>query len=94
VVWRSTPITHGPFAVLKTLSEEEKDKIAALLVALEATRPKAYDRLNPFYGGGYAPVDPEDYRGLETLTAQDIDALSLPIVVSERSERLAPTEEQ
>jgi phosphonate transport system substrate-binding protein len=86
VVWRSAPITHGPFAVLKTLSDEEKDKIAALLVALDAARPDAYDLLNPFYGGGYAPVDPEDYRGLETLTAQDIDALSLPMVVSKRTE--------
>lgn len=91
VVWRSAPITHGPFAVLKTLSSEEKDKLGALLVALEATRPEAYDKLNPFYGGGYAPVDPDDYRGLETLTAQDIDALSLPIVVSEMS---APEQQQ
>jgi phosphonate transport system substrate-binding protein len=85
VVWRSAPIAHGPFAVLKTLSDDEKDRLGALLVALEATRPEAYDMLNPFYGGGYAPVDPDDYRGLETLTAQDIDALSLPIVVSERT---------
>ena len=31
--------------------------------------------LDPFYGGGYAPVDPQDYCGLETLLAQDVDAL-------------------
>jgi phosphate/phosphite/phosphonate ABC transporter binding protein len=83
VVWRSLPITHGPFAVLKTLSEEEKDKMGAFFVALEATRPAAYEALNPFYGGGYAPVDPEDYGGLETLTAQNVDALRLPKVEAE-----------
>jgi phosphate/phosphite/phosphonate ABC transporter binding protein len=78
VVWRSPPITHGPFAVLKTLSEEEKDKIGAFFVTLEATQPAAYEALNPFYGGGYAPVDLEDYGGLQTLTAQNLDALRLP----------------
>lgn len=83
IVWRSSPITHGPFAVLNTLSDEEKDKIGAFFVALEATRPAAYDTLNPFYAGGYAPVDAEDYRGLETLTAQNVDALRLPKAVAE-----------
>lgn len=78
IVWRSPPITHGPFAAVSTLSEEEKDKLAAFFVGLDATRPEAYERLNPFYGGGYAPVDPADYRGLEMLTAQDVDALNLP----------------
>jgi phosphonate transport system substrate-binding protein len=79
IVWRSPPITHGPFAVLKTLSEEEKDKIGAFLVTLETARPDAYERLNPFYGGGYAPVDPEDYGGVESLAAQNVDALDLPV---------------
>ena len=34
--------------------------------------------LDPFYGGGYAAVDPQDYSGLETLLAQNVDALRLP----------------
>jgi phosphonate transport system substrate-binding protein len=79
IVWRSPPITHGPFAVLKTLSEAEKDRIGAFLVTLETTRPDAYEALNPFYGGGYAPVDPEDYGGVESMAAQNVDALDLPV---------------
>ena len=85
IVWRSSPVAHGPFAVLKTLSDEEKDKIGAFFVALEATRPAAYDTLNPFYAGGYAPVDAADFSGLETLTAQNVDALRLPKPLAEIS---------
>jgi phosphonate transport system substrate-binding protein len=77
IVWSSPPIAHGPFAVLKTLSEEEKDKIGSFFVTLEAARPDAYEKLNPFYGGGYAPVDPDDYAGVETLVAQNVEALDL-----------------
>ncbi len=96
IVWRSSPITHGPFAVLRTLSDEEQDKIGAFLVTLEATRPEAYDKLNPFYGGGYAPVDSQDYGALETLMAQNLDSLRLPRAAAEvlpRSEDEAPPAE-
>ncbi len=82
IVWRSPPLTHGPLAVLKNLSDSEKDKISALLLALEANRPAAYDVLNPFYAGGYAPVDAGDFSGLETLIAQNVDALRLPIAAA------------
>ncbi len=82
IVWRSPPLTHGPLAVLKNLSDTEKDKISALLLALEANRPAAYDVLNPFYAGGYAPVDAGDFSGLETLIAQNVDALRLPIAAA------------
>lgn len=78
IVWRSPAVGHGPFAVLRTLPEEEKRKIESALVALSAANPAAYDALDPFYGGGYAPVDPRDYSGLETLLAQNLDALRLP----------------
>ncbi len=78
IVWRSPPITHGPFAVLSDMSEGDKDRIGSFLLALEGTHPIAYDVLNPFYGGGYAPVDLEDYSGLERLAAQDVEALRLP----------------
>jgi hypothetical protein len=48
-----------------------------------SAKPEAYDGLNPFYGGGYAPVDPHDYAGLEILAAQDVDALALPEATAE-----------
>lgn len=78
IVWRSPAIGHSPFAAMRTLAEENKAKIEAYLVGLSAANPAAYDMLDPFYGGGYAAVDPQDYSGLETLLAQNIDALRLP----------------
>ena len=78
IVWRSPPIGHSPFAAMRTMAEEDKAKIEAYLVGLSAANPAAYDMLDPFYGGGYAAVDPQDYSGLETLLAQNIDALRLP----------------
>lgn len=78
IVWRSTPLTHGPFAVLKTLEDDAKDKIGGFFLALEAAQPEAYDLLNPFYAGGYAPVDAADFSGLEVLVAENVDALRLP----------------
>ena len=71
VIWSSPPIAHGPFAVMRALPEEDKGKIENYLVALSAGDPAAYDMLDPFYGGGYAPVDPQDYTGLETLLAEN-----------------------
>ena len=47
-------------------------------MSLSARDPDAYDMLDPFYGGGYAPVDLEDYTGLEALLSQKVDALRLP----------------
>jgi phosphonate transport system substrate-binding protein len=78
VIWSSPPVTHGPFAVLRTLPEADKGKIESYLVALSAGNPDAYDMLDPLYGGGYAPVDPQDYSGLKALLAKDVDALRLP----------------
>ncbi len=78
VVWSSPPIVHGPFAVLRTLDAAERKAIEDYLVALSAGNPDAYDLLDPFYGGGYAPVDPQDYAGLATLMAENVDSLRLP----------------
>jgi len=78
VVWRSPPLAHGPLAVARTMAEEDKDAIASYLLDLESRRPAAYDALAPFYGGGYARVDAEDYSGLAALAAMDVDAVRLP----------------
>jgi hypothetical protein len=64
--------------VARTLSEEEKGKIERYLVELSTFNPTAYDALDLFYGGGFAPVDPQDYSGLETLMAQNVDVIRLP----------------
>jgi phosphonate transport system substrate-binding protein len=74
VIWRSPPITHGPFAVLASLSEEEKRRLEAYLMQLEASQPAAYDALDPFYGGGFVPVEPDDYAGLQALTVREAAA--------------------
>ncbi|HEX9906821.1 MAG TPA: PhnD/SsuA/transferrin family substrate-binding protein [Propylenella sp.] len=77
IVWRSEAITHGPFAVARSLPDPDKERIAAYLVRLESRHPDAYDVLNPYYAGGYAPVEPQDYAGLNALMTQDVDALRL-----------------
>jgi ABC-type phosphate/phosphonate transport system substrate-binding protein len=78
VIWRSDAITHGPFAVLRSLDEEAKRELQAYLVALDGAEPAAYDMLNPYYGGGYLAVEPDDYAGLDVLTAHNVDAVRLP----------------
>ena len=78
VIWSSPPVGHGPFAVTRTFTEEDKAKIEGYLSSLSADNPDAYDMLDPFYGGGFTPVDLEDYAGLETLLSQGVDALRLP----------------
>jgi len=78
IVWQSPPIEHGPFAVARTLDAADKDKMETYFVALADADPAAYDELNPYYAGGYAPVDPADYSGVEVLAAQDVDALPIP----------------
>jgi len=78
VVWSSPPVVHGPFAVLRTLPEADKQRIESYLSALSAGNPAAYDLLDPFYGGGYAAVEPRDYAGLETLLSRNVEAIRLP----------------
>ena len=78
VIWSSPAIGHSPFAVLRTLPEADKDRLRNYLTGLSDINPVAYDVLDPLYGGGYAAVDPHDYAGLETLLAQDVDAIRLP----------------
>jgi phosphonate transport system substrate-binding protein len=78
VIWRSAPIGHGPFAVLRTLSDAEKSALEDYLLDLDAMEPHAYDRLNPLYEGGYVAVEQEDYAGLGALATQDIEALRPP----------------
>ena len=78
IVWRSPPITHGPFAVLDTVAEPDKTKIAAALLRLETNDPAAYDLLDPLYGGGYAAVDLEDYGSVATLAVTNAEAFTMP----------------
>jgi phosphonate transport system substrate-binding protein len=78
VIWRSPPITHGPVAVLRTVPETEKEALESYLLRLDRWAPKIYDRLNPFYSGGYVAVDASDYAGLAVLATQNVDAVKLP----------------
>jgi phosphonate transport system substrate-binding protein len=89
VIWRSPAVAHGPFAVLSSLAEEEKRKIEAYLVTLRDTVPAAYDKLSPYYGGGYVAVEPADYDGLQVLADEDVDAVQWPEAVPEPGD---PTE--
>ena len=75
----SPPIAHGPFAVLSNLPEADKEKIERV-PARRSMRaiPSPTMSLNPFYAGGYAAVEPQDYSGLSALTAMNVDAIRLP----------------
>ena len=79
VIWRSPEITHGPVAVLRSLPDDDKQAIEEVLLSLYDQHPQAYDVLNPFYGGGYVAVEPDDYRGVALMSDQDVDAVTLPI---------------
>jgi phosphonate transport system substrate-binding protein len=76
VVWRSAPIGHSPVALLDTMPEPDREKIEAYLLALATSNPIAYDLLDPFYGGGYAAVDAEDYDGLGVLALRTADPIT------------------
>ena len=90
IVWRSPPIAHGPLAVLRSLPDAEKQALESLLLGLERSEPAAYDRLNPFYGGGYVAVEPDDYSGLAAIATQNVGALRLPEEGAEGSTPEAP----
>lgn len=78
VIWRSPPIPHGPLAVLSSIEEDAKREIESYFLGLALEHPAIYDALNPFYAGGYAAVEPADYRELDLFTAPDLGALPLP----------------
>jgi phosphonate transport system substrate-binding protein len=80
IVWRSRPIAHGPVAVLKNLPDAEKSALTNYLVTLSEAQPDAYDRLSPYYAGGFAAVDAKDYAGLAILVQEKVDDLQLPLV--------------
>ena len=67
IVWRSRPITHGPFAVRAGLPQHEKAALEAYLVGLADSEPALYDRLDLLYGGGFQPVEPADYRAVAQI---------------------------
>ena len=89
VVWRSPSIAHGPFAVLESLDDADKATLEAYLLGLNENAPASYDALSPYYGGGFAAVEPADYSGLEVLAAQDVDAIEWP-EAAPASERNSP----
>jgi phosphonate transport system substrate-binding protein len=92
VVWRSPPLTHGPFAVARTLPEAVKRTLGDYLAGLEASKPAAYDALNPYYAGGYARVGPDDYAGVEVLMEENVDAVRLPEAPAETGSAAAAPE--
>jgi phosphonate transport system substrate-binding protein len=77
LVWRSPAITHGPVALGTSATDAEKQALESYLLGLEQGDPAAYDALNPFYAGGYIPVNAEDYSGITVLADQDVDAIRI-----------------
>jgi phosphonate transport system substrate-binding protein len=70
IVWKSPPITHGPFAVASSLAAGMRQSIEDYFLALHESDPAAYDALNDIYGGGYRAVELADYAALAALTAR------------------------
>jgi phosphonate transport system substrate-binding protein len=77
LVWRSPAITHGPVALGASVTDPEKQAIEGYLLGLEQSDPAAYDALNPYYAGGYVPVNQEDYSGIALLAEEDVDAIRI-----------------
>ena len=63
VVWRSPPIGHGPFAVCERCRKTTRRGSRATCWRSRPRNPDAYDMLDPFYGGGYAPSIPRTIAG-------------------------------
>lgn len=78
IIWRSLKVAHGPVAVMKSMSDADKQAMEAYLLDLANHNPRAYDAINPYYEGGYVAVEPADYEGLKVLTGEAVEALRLP----------------
>jgi len=61
IVWKSELIPHGPHTVRKDLNGEAKVLLATFLLRLAGQNPKAYDAIEPVFGGGFAQSVIEDY---------------------------------
>jgi phosphonate transport system substrate-binding protein len=73
IVWRSRPIAHGPFALRAALPQEERAAVESYLVGLAESHPELYDRLDRFYGGGFQPVEPADYRAVALIVGGETE---------------------
>jgi len=53
VVWKSKPIPHRPHVIRNNIAREAKQLLADMLTELFEKNPRAYDSIEPVYGGGF-----------------------------------------
>lgn len=61
-VWKSELLPHGPHTVRKRLNGEAKVLLATFLMQMHSQNPKAYDVIEPIFGGGFVQSAIEDYE--------------------------------
>lgn len=61
-VWKSELLPHGPHTVRKRLNGEAKVLLATFLMQLQSHNQKAYDAIEPIFGGGFVQSSIEDYE--------------------------------
>jgi phosphonate transport system substrate-binding protein len=62
IIWRSRPITNGPFTLRKDTPAEFQADMLALHRAIPVQRPDIYKAVDMGAGSGWVPVTHEDYQ--------------------------------
>lgn len=78
VLWRSPPVRFGPHVVRKGLPPEARSALRRMLLSLDRESPEAFDSVSPSFGGGFEPVDDNDYRSATALVGAVSRVAPLP----------------
>ena len=67
ILWQSDVLPHGPQVVRRGLPGEAKKIIRQILLGLREKNAKAYDAIEPGFGGGFQSVSVDDYKPLTRI---------------------------
>ncbi|MBO6717817.1 MAG: PhnD/SsuA/transferrin family substrate-binding protein [Rhizobiaceae bacterium] len=67
VLWASDTIAYGPHAVRTDLPDELKRRLGRFLLHVHEQQPDIYQLLEPYRGGGFAPIAADAYGGARAI---------------------------
>ena len=71
ILWQSEPVPLGPHVVRRGFPDDAKVELFEFLVSLAERNESAYDAIEPVFGGGFVPVNLEDFRPIIDLLTQE-----------------------